>query len=161
MIFSVLLSSLTEPILTQVVGQTSSRALGKMFKSKSKRRIMHFRYQLATFKKGSLPVADYFQKMEFADTLTAIGHPLLDCEVVSYLLAGLGSEYDSFVTSVTTRIDPMLLEDLFGHLLTFESRIEQHHSAADIGFPSANIATRGKSGYTNFSLLQKYWERIF
>jgi hypothetical protein len=46
---------------------------------------------------------------EFADTNAAIDKPLIDCEVVSYIFARLSLEYDSFVTTVTTRLDPILL----------------------------------------------------
>jgi hypothetical protein len=34
---------------------------------------------------------------------------LNDFESVSFLLKGLGSDYDLFVTSVTTRVDPLQL----------------------------------------------------
>jgi hypothetical protein len=160
MILSVLLSSLTESILTQVVGNSTSRALWealeKNFKAKSQGHIMQLRVNLATFKKGSLSLIDYFQKMkEFVDTLAAVDKPLTDCEVVSYILVGLSSEYDSFVTTVTTRIDPILLEDLYGHLLTFESRMEANNPAADVGFPSANFVTKTNnnrgSGSSNYN----------
>jgi hypothetical protein len=78
--------------------------------AKSQGRIMQFRVQLTTFKKCTLSIAHYFQKLkEFANTNAAIDKPLIDCEVVSYILAGLSLEYDSFVTTVTTRLDPILL----------------------------------------------------
>jgi hypothetical protein len=83
---------------------------------------------------------------EFADTLAAIDKPLSNCEVVSYILARLGSEYDSFVTTVTTKIDPIMLDELYGHLMTFESRLEQNNAAVNIAFPSANIVTKTNTG---------------
>jgi hypothetical protein len=49
-----------------------------------------------------------------------------DFESVSYLLAGLESKYDPFVTSITTRLDPLSLNELYGHLLAHEMRIEHH-----------------------------------
>ncbi|XP_035546029.1 isoprene synthase, chloroplastic-like [Juglans regia] len=36
------------------------------------------------------------------------------------LEACLGPDYDSFVTSVTTRVEPLSIEDLYGHLLAYE-----------------------------------------
>jgi hypothetical protein len=62
---------------------------------------------------------------EFEDTLAAIEKSLTDCEVVSYILSGLNSEYDSFVTIITTRLDLISMDELYGHLLTFESQLEQ------------------------------------
>ena len=59
------------------------------------------------------------------DTLAAVGQALSDTEMSSYILAGLGTEYDPFVTSVTTRVDPLSLDELYGHLLAHEQRLEQ------------------------------------
>ena len=69
-------------------------------------------------------------------------NPLNDYELVSYFLSDLGSEYDSFVTSVTTRVDPMTLDDLYGHLLAHELKLEQNQPAVDLALASANIAAR-------------------
>jgi hypothetical protein len=45
--------------------------------------------------------------------LSAIEKPLKESEIVSYILAGLGTDhYDLLVTSVTTRIEPISLEEL-------------------------------------------------
>jgi hypothetical protein len=79
---------------------------------------------------------------EFEDTLAAIEKPLNDCEVVSYILSWLNSEYDSFVTTITTWLDPISMEELYGHLLTFESQLEQQTTVPDIVFPSTNVITK-------------------
>jgi len=112
LILSALVSSLSEPILANVVNLTTSRevwlTLEKMFSSQSKSRVMQSRYQLATLKKGALSIADYFQKAQtLAHTLAASEEPLKSSEFISYLLAGLNSEYDPLVTSITTRVDPL------------------------------------------------------
>jgi hypothetical protein len=109
--------------------------------------MMQVHYQLATSKKDNSSVTDYFQKMKLlSDTMAAIGHPLNDFETVSYILAGLGSEYDPFVTSITTRVDPLSLEEIYGHLLAYELRLEQHLPTADIIPPSANFTSRYQDG---------------
>lgn len=46
--------------------------------------------------------------------------------MVTYLLVGLGPEYDSFVTSVTTHLEPLSLKQIYGHLLLHESRLKHH-----------------------------------
>lgn len=61
-----------------------------------------------------------------SNTLATARQPLNDFESVSYLLIGLGSEYDPFVTSVTTQVDPLSLDEIYGHLLAHEMRIEQN-----------------------------------
>jgi hypothetical protein len=64
-----------------------------------------------------------------SDNLAAVGQPLNDFESVSYLLAGLGSEYDPFVTFVTTRMDQLSINKLYGYLLAHKMRIEHHISS--------------------------------
>jgi hypothetical protein len=159
MILNVPLSSLAESILTKVVGQPTSQALWealeKMFKAKSQGRIMHLKVQLTTFKKWSVLIADYFTKMkEFANTLAAIDKPLSNCEVASYVLVGLSSEYDSLSSLWQRELIPYCLRISmvnFWPLNIVWNNIFQQL----IGFPSTNIATRGSnsrgSDYTNFS----------
>jgi len=150
LILSALVSSLSEPILANVVHLTTSQevwlTLEKMFSSQSKSRVMQSRYQLATLKKGALSIADYFQKAQtLAHTLAASDEPLKSSEFVSYLLAGLNSEYDPLVTSITTRVDPLSIEELYGYLLTYEQRINQHHAAPDLSLSSVNVAQKQSS----------------
>ena len=60
---------------------------------------MNIHYQLSTLRKGDSSIVDYFQKFtSLVDTLTATDQPLKQEEQLSFLLAGLGSEYESFVT---------------------------------------------------------------
>ena len=88
---------------------------------------MNIHYQLATLKKGDSSVADYFHKFtHLTDTLAAVDQPLPPHEALSFLLAGLSSDYDSLVTSVKTQVHPMSLEDLYGHMLSHELRLAQH-----------------------------------
>lgn len=58
------------------------------------------------------------------DNLAAARQPLRDFEIQSYLLMGLGCEYDLFVISVTTQVDPRSLHDIYSHLLAHKTRIE-------------------------------------
>lgn len=39
--------------------------------------------------------------------MATVGHPLPLAEFVPYLMAGLGPDYDVFVSSVTTRVEPI------------------------------------------------------
>jgi hypothetical protein len=147
LILSVIISTISEDILVHIVGLHTSRdiwiTLEKMFAAQSKARIMQIRYQLTTLKKGALSVADYFQKVQtLAHTLAAIDEPLKESETISYILAGLSTDYDPLVTSITTRVDPISMEDLYGHLLTHEQRIEVHNFAPDLSSSSVNVAQR-------------------
>ena len=109
---------------------------------------MQIHYQLATLRKGDSFVTDYFHRFTtFADTLAAVDHPLDNFELVSFFLAGLGSEYDSLVTSVQTRADPLSIEGLYDHLLTHEIRLAQNQPVVDLSMAGANFTTSTNSSH--------------
>jgi len=147
MLLSVLISTLTEPLVVHAVGSAAAHQLWttlvSMFASQARSRVMQIHYRLATAKKGSSSITEYFQSFKaMCDNLTVAGQQLNDFESTSYLLAGLGSEYDPFVTSITTRLDPLSLDDIYGHLLAHEMRIEHNLSPTEVSPPMANISTR-------------------
>lgn len=55
--------------------------------------------------------------------MAAAGRPLPLAEFVPYLLAGLGPDYDGFVTSVTTQLILISPKEILGHLLAHEARL--------------------------------------
>lgn len=134
MILGAIISSLSEKILAHVVKfRDVWQALEHMFTSQSRARTMQIHYQLATLKKDNSSIAYYFHQFTtLVDTLAAIDQPLNKFEIVYFLLAGLGLDYDSFVTSVTTRVDPLLIEDLYGHLLAHELWLEHQQPTVDL-----------------------------
>jgi hypothetical protein len=92
-------------------------------------------------KKGAQTISAYFQKAHgFSHLLVAIGTPFEASELVSNVLAGLGSEYDPLVTSVTTRQDYISLNDLYGYMLSYELRLEQHKFTIDLNISTTNTA---------------------
>jgi hypothetical protein len=108
---------------------------------------MTLHYEIATAKKGNSSITTYFQRLkQTAATLAAAGHPLSDYEFTMSLLAGLGPEYNPLVMFVTTRIEPLTMDDLLGHLLAHETRLEQHHRN-DNFLVAANLASRGRSSH--------------
>ena len=80
-----------------------------------------------------------------ADTLTAIGQTVEASDVVAYILTGLPSEYDSLVAAVTTLIEIVTVDALYGFLLSHELRLEQQTATAELGQPTANLANRTTS----------------
>jgi hypothetical protein len=128
LILSMLMSSISDDMLPQALGCKTAQelwnTLDSTFTSESQARVLNLRLQLTTAKKGNLSVFDYFHKIKrIVATLAAAGHPVSDFEFTAYLLGGLGPEYDPFMTSVTTRVEPLAMDTLFGHLLAHESRI--------------------------------------
>jgi len=107
MLLNVLISTLSEPLVVHAVGCATSHQLWttlvSMFASQARSRVLQIHYQLATSKKGSASITEYFQSFKaLCDNLAAASQHLNDFERTSYFLAGLGSDYDPFVTSITT-----------------------------------------------------------
>ena len=137
MILNTLISSLSENVLAYVFKCTTSRevwlTLERMFTAHSRARVMNIHYQLSTLKKEDSSIANYFHKFtDLNATLAAIDKPLTKEEQVSFLLAGLGSEFESFVTTIQMRTDLLFIEALYGHLLSHELRMAQAQPKVDL-----------------------------
>ncbi|KAF5445394.1 hypothetical protein F2P56_034445 [Juglans regia] len=157
-VLAVLFSAITEPILVQVVSHKTSakvwQALETSFSSQSRARIIQLRTELTTARKGALSASDYFMQIKrYTDELAIIGHPLSCDKIVTYILAGLGHDYDPFVTTISACKDPVTLEEVYSLLLTIESRLS--HNNPQVPQASVNVATRqtpqhfsrGRGGY--------------
>jgi hypothetical protein len=142
-------STVTEEILAHIMNAPMARAawvvLERMFSSRSRARVIQIRSQLTSAKKKEVPAADYFRNMKMlADTLAAIGQPLKEEEVISYILAGLGPNYDSLVTSLSVT-DDLTLDEIYSHLLAYEHRHEVQDAEYSIGGgSSANFISRNQ-----------------
>ena len=139
LLLSWLLLSISEGVLAQVIGcSTSSEVwitLEKLFASQSKTRILQLHIQLQSIKKNSLTMGEYFAKIKrVADNLVAVGQPISNDDKMMYLLAGLGSNYDPVVASVTSKPDSFSLQEIQAILLNQEARLEQLHSEKSIEF---------------------------
>jgi hypothetical protein len=75
--------------------------------------------------------------------LAAIAKPLNEDDIMLFLLGGLNSEYDSFVTSITTLVDPISIDDLYSHLLAYKARLEHNSTSSDLFVSGVHIASRG------------------
>jgi hypothetical protein len=150
-VLSGLLSSMSEEVLRDVTDATTLKeawdTLKKMFSSATRAQTVQIRVDLPTTKKRDLPAATYFSKIKGpASELAAADAPLRDDEVVAYLLAGLGPDYDPFVTSMTTKNEALSVDEVYAHLLSFEARQLQHQAEARLNIgTSANVAGRGGS----------------
>ena len=145
LLLSILISTILDTLISSIVGLTSSRAvwttLEKMFPSQSRARLMHTRYQLVTLKKGNLSITDFYQKAkQYSDLLASIGQPISNNDLIIHILGGLPTEYDSLFTTINTRLADF--DELYGHLLSHELRLEQHVVTPDLGIPAAHFAAK-------------------
>jgi hypothetical protein len=121
-VLSGLLSSMSEEILPDVVTAKTSKAVWDTLQ----RPIC---VELATTKKCDLSAVDYFRKVKgLATELVTADPDLADDEVITYLLASLGPDYDPFVTSVIIRDEALTLDVVYAHLMAFEACQLQHQA---------------------------------
>jgi len=77
------------------------------------------------------------------DSLTAIGSPICAEDHIDAILDGLLEEYDSFVTSVTSWLDPYTTQDIESLLMAQEDRFDKHifldSSPAQVHFSSTGL----------------------
>ena len=87
--------------------------LEQYFASQTRAKIGQFKDQLKTTKKGSLNVVEYLSKIKSCvDSLTSVGHILTDKDHIDAILDGLINEYDAFITSILTRSESYMIEEV-------------------------------------------------
>jgi gag-polypeptide of LTR copia-type len=133
-------SSLTEPLLAQVVSSTSARefwtALEDYFSSTSRARLNDLKHQIQTAQKGDLSCSEYLLHLHrVADELAFIGSPLPEEDLVTATINGLGTEYNAIVAALATaRCHGVFsFSDLRGLLLSHEALLKTQttsHSSA-------------------------------
>lgn len=88
---------------------------------------------------------DYFLEVKnLANTLASFGQPLDDEEIAMYMV-GLDTGFDTLVTSISTRSDPISLSDLYTHMLPFEACMAHNNTSFRDADPTINnvYLTRG------------------
>jgi hypothetical protein len=130
-------ATLSEAVLATVYGLNTSRqvwsALASRFTSQSRSRISHIKRQLQNLKQGSMACSDYLRTAKvWADQLAAVGRPIDDEDLISYIIGGLSPIFNSFITSYTfiTRENPLNFEDFRDELLNHEMLLNQQNAAA-------------------------------
>ncbi|XP_071683228.1 uncharacterized protein [Lolium perenne] len=126
-VLSYLLQSLSREILPHVHRIDNAagvwKAIEEMFAAQSEAKINNLLVSLANTKKLQMTTSEFLSKMQgFAVELIAAGHPLTDRQLVSYILAGLGSDYNALVAALGVATTPISLSLLFSHLHAYDQR---------------------------------------
>ncbi|KAJ4967842.1 hypothetical protein NE237_014543 [Protea cynaroides] len=143
MLLCCIFSTLTKPVFALVVGLNTSRAvwtkLEKHYASTSQARIMQLEYQLRSLKKGTFTMAEYIQKGKtLGDHLATVLKPVPDSQMVLSILSGLGPDYDGLVTSITSRLEPIELDDFLGILSNHEVMLQNRSRDLVVSSPTVN-----------------------
>jgi hypothetical protein len=117
--------------------------LDEMYSSRTRVRSVNTRITLATTRKGTSTMADYYNKMKSqGGNMAASGQPLGDEEFVTYILAGLDEEiYNSLVSSIVTKVEPISSAELYSQMLSFELCLNKQTGD---DYSSANVVSHGR-----------------
>lgn len=142
-------SSLNEDKLREIIGCSTTfeiwEHLRMVYESSSTARIMGLRSQLQKIRKDGLSVTQYLAQIkDIADKFSAISEPSYR-DHLGYILEGLGSEYNPFVTSIQNRNDRPSLADVRSLLLAYEARLEKQSSVDSLNLVQANLANLSSS----------------
>jgi len=108
-------------------------------------------WRLQTASKGTSTISEYFTKMKgLADDMASVGKRLEDDELIAHILIRLDLEFDLVVSTITAKVEPILVGELYTQLISFEQRYEIKHGGNHES--SANsIAKGGRGGNNNGS----------
>jgi hypothetical protein len=152
-VLSYLFSSLSKEVFAQVSSSKTAAELWSAIQdhhaSQARARVISTRMALASASKGSSTVAEYFVKMKnLADEMASAGRKLEDEELVSYILNGLGDDFDGPVSAISTRVEPITVAECYAQRMAYEQRKEMHGGGSQ---SSVNTVTKGGRGGGNYS----------
>ncbi|XP_012702929.1 uncharacterized protein LOC101759551 [Setaria italica] len=143
-------TSVGKEVLAQISAATTAaqawQEVQGMFTAQTWARTMNVRLAMSTTKKGNLSITDYFTKMKgYTDEMAAARRPLDDEEITSHICNNLDSEFNPVVLALVTRVEPIIVVELYSQLLMFETRLKLLDGSSGSG-SSANFTNkRGRS----------------
>jgi len=108
-----LFSTIAKEVLAQVIRGESSievwSLLKNLYSQQTIAKLFQLKQQLRSIKKDSLSINGYILKLKtIGHSLTAIGEPLDDKELLLAILNGLGHDYETVVSLTTYQIDEIV-----------------------------------------------------
>lgn len=146
-------ATLSEGVLAHVIGLSTTRviwlALEKRFSFMTKSHIIQLKTQLQSVKKGNQSITECIQKIKTSSVnLASASYPVHDEDLILYTLNGLLAQYGPFKTAITTRSDPINIEELHVLMLCEEMNLDgEEHSVADFS-STAQLASKQDSSKT-------------
>jgi hypothetical protein len=156
-VMTVLLGSMIEDVLAQMIGRTTSTSVWgcvtSMFSTQGRSSVRAYRRKLATTKRNDMSASNYFNLMKgFTDAMATVGSLLPDDELIDYILTSLRKEFSALQASLNVFFNAIpnaiiLLTDFYSMLVSHEAMQE----TVEIDFSSsANAASRRNQGGGRF-----------
>lgn len=142
-----LLSSISQAVLPHLIGMDTSakiwNAVVTLFGSKTTSKLMFYRRNLHSQRKGDLNMKEFLMKIKSCcDNLASCGEVISEREHVTAILNGLPPEYESVISIVTASQVPYTVQGVVSMLLDAETR--QQVVSSDIS-GSANLVSHQPS----------------
>jgi hypothetical protein len=152
-VMSWLNASLTDKVISTLYGLTTSRqvwlSLSNRYASQSRSRILNLKRQLQNLQQGSKTCTEYLHDAKLlADQLAAVGKPVDEDDLISYIIGGLNASFNAFITTCSFTLDDstMSFDDFQSKLLSHEMFLEQQNQALHSSQHSfAMVAQKSKS----------------
>jgi hypothetical protein len=127
---------LNESVLSTVYGLHTSHqvwtALATNFASQSPSHITHLKRQLQSLNQGSKSCTEYLKEAKsLANQLAAaLGQPIIDADLISFVISGLNPSLNSFITTfaLASRDNPRSFSDFQTELLSHERLLNQQQA---------------------------------
>ena len=136
-----ILASISDALLTRMINCDTSaqvwKTLEQYFSTQVRAKITQFKTQFHNTKKCDLSISDYLFKIRnIIDHLALVGHNLFDKDHINAVFEGLLQEYETFIISISSRIDPYAVEEIEALLLAEETRIEKNIKIHEFSAPN-------------------------
>jgi hypothetical protein len=152
---------LSESVLSTIYGfQTSQQvwtSLATKFASSTRSHVSHLKRQLQTLKQGSKTCSEYLKTAQsWSNQLVAIGKPIDDEDLISYIISGLNPSFNAFVTvfSMTSKDKEPSFTEFQDELLSHEMLLNQQQEVSSDGSTFALVMQKQnrpfKSGPPNY-----------
>ncbi|MBA0818004.1 hypothetical protein Gohar_025573, partial [Gossypium harknessii] len=142
-----LLSSISQAVLPHLIGMDTSakiwNAVDALFGSKTTSKLMFYRRNLHSQRKGDLNMKDFLMRIKSCcDNLASCGEVISEREHVTAILNGLPPEYESVISIVTASQVPYTVQGVASMLLDAETRQQVVSTpASGATQPQAYLAT--------------------
>ncbi|KAM1522925.1 hypothetical protein ACFX10_012995 [Malus domestica] len=135
-------STLSEDLLPLTVGLDDSRSLWQSlecrFSGVSRTHIHSLRSKIQTIQKGDSSMTNYLNSLkEIFYKHVAAGEPISESDLIAYILYGLSDEYESFVDSIETRLEPVNPDELHDMFFSKEISLQKRKTRT----PNSSFST--------------------